>query len=435
MTVCAGMAVRRDLGGVSSFVRALGLDGDRAYHSLLRTFSSSAIDCDLLVKLWLELALRLFDPMCVHGRLVLICDGIVVPKEGRRMPGVKLLHQSSTSNAKAEFVMGHSIGAISLGVVGPTGKRTSVPIGAEIHDGIIRTHRGTKTTVEKMAGMAGKLGDWAGHPAVVVADSFYASRPMIRDLGDSDNALVSRVRSNAVAYEPPETPRGPRKRGRPRIKGEKIPLSNILKIVGTEGELFEEYRYVHKDLYWPPAQAIVRFVATQNNTKGSCILVSTDLSLTPTEIIGLYRCRWSIECGFKTSKHVFGTFGYHFWSKTMSKQPRRSSGTRLVGHHREFRARIEQKVQAFHLHMALGSIAHGLATYFSLHRPDTVWRSFGGWVRSINRASNPSEAVVSEAMKASFSEYLRGMKNRCDFAKFISGKQRNDNQEHLDRVA
>ena len=106
MTLCVGMAVRKDLGGVSSVVRALGLGGDHAYHSLLRVFSSSAVDYELLVKLWLELALRLFQPMCVHGRLVLICDGIVVPKEGRRMPGVKLLHQSSNSNAKAEFGTG-----------------------------------------------------------------------------------------------------------------------------------------------------------------------------------------------------------------------------------------------------------------------------------------------------------------------------------------
>jgi hypothetical protein len=44
---------------------------------------------------------------------VLIGDGIQVAKSGRKMPGVKKLHQESESNAKLEYIFGHSWQAIA----------------------------------------------------------------------------------------------------------------------------------------------------------------------------------------------------------------------------------------------------------------------------------------------------------------------------------
>jgi hypothetical protein len=50
----------------------------------------------------------------VNRRLVLVGDGIKVDKQGRKMLGVKLLHQESESNTKAEYIMGHSFQAVSI---------------------------------------------------------------------------------------------------------------------------------------------------------------------------------------------------------------------------------------------------------------------------------------------------------------------------------
>jgi hypothetical protein len=47
--------------------------------------------------------LRLFpDPPRVNGRRVLVGDGIKVAKSGKKMPGVKLLHQQSDSKPSQE---------------------------------------------------------------------------------------------------------------------------------------------------------------------------------------------------------------------------------------------------------------------------------------------------------------------------------------------
>ena len=58
--------------------------------------------------------MRLFEPIAVGGRLVCLADGIKAPKEGRKMPAVKLLHQQSASNSKPDYIMGHSFQAVSL---------------------------------------------------------------------------------------------------------------------------------------------------------------------------------------------------------------------------------------------------------------------------------------------------------------------------------
>ena len=68
-----------------------------------RPFHSPAVKLDRLTALWTQLALRLFPQILrVNGRCVLVGDGIKVAKCGRKVPGVKLLHQQSRSIAKID---------------------------------------------------------------------------------------------------------------------------------------------------------------------------------------------------------------------------------------------------------------------------------------------------------------------------------------------
>ena len=114
VTAVAGLAVRTEHLSVTSIVPALNLD-PRRYTSLVRHFGSSAIMIDQLTALWTSLVLRLLpQALRVNGRYVLVGDGIKIPKCGRKMPGVKLLHQPSASNTKPEFITGHSLQAVSL---------------------------------------------------------------------------------------------------------------------------------------------------------------------------------------------------------------------------------------------------------------------------------------------------------------------------------
>ena len=101
MALClAGMATRKELLGVTSIVRALGLE-PACYDRLLDFFHSQALDLNKLTRAWCALVFRLGSVILrVNGRPVLVGDGIKVAKAGRKMPAVKKLHQESESNNK-----------------------------------------------------------------------------------------------------------------------------------------------------------------------------------------------------------------------------------------------------------------------------------------------------------------------------------------------
>jgi len=125
--VLISLCCRSDNLGVTSFVRVLNLRGD-AYHRLLHLFHSKALDLDVLTSCWVRLCLVLFRPFQLGTRLVCLADGIKAPKEGKRMPAVKLLHQESQNNTKPEYVMGHSFQALSLLVHSAGGQVAAVPL-------------------------------------------------------------------------------------------------------------------------------------------------------------------------------------------------------------------------------------------------------------------------------------------------------------------
>ena len=134
--VLMGLCCRSDNAGVTSFVRVLNFSG-QAYHRFLHLFHSKAVDLDVLTSCWVRLCLVLFRPLQIGSRLVCIADGIKAPKEGKRMPGVKYLHQQSASNTKPEYIMGHSLQAISLLVHCAGGLVAGIPLTSRIHEGVV----------------------------------------------------------------------------------------------------------------------------------------------------------------------------------------------------------------------------------------------------------------------------------------------------------
>jgi len=81
----------------------------------------------------------------------------------------------------------------------------------------------------------------------------------------------------------------------------------------------EEVSYASYDLLWGQGHyQELRFVLVKWKDATS-ILVSTDLSLSPTAIIELYAKRFKIESMFREMKQQIGGFCYHFWSRSMPK--------------------------------------------------------------------------------------------------------------------
>jgi len=305
-TVVAGLMVRPELRGVTSIIRALNLR-PKLYDPLRKHFHSSAIKLDQLAALWTQAVLRLFlSPVRVNGRLVVVGDGIKVPKRGKKMPAVKLLHQQSNCSTKPEYIMGHSLQAVAL-LVNAASSVFAVPLAVRIHEGLVWSNRDKRTLLDKMLGLIHTL--TITEPFYFVADAFYAAGKIVNGLLKQGNHLVSRVRSNAVAYLPAQPPKARRKRGRPKRYGTKIRLKSLLSDVKSMEELVSpvygergvKIRYRVCDLLWRPVGQLVRFVAVIHPTRGACLLMSTDLSLGAIDIIRIYGLRFKIEHMFSVS--------------------------------------------------------------------------------------------------------------------------------------
>jgi hypothetical protein len=199
----------------------------RLYTKLLAHFHSSGIKLDRLSALWAQAVLQLFpSPVRVNGRLVLVGDGIKAPKRGKKMPAVKLLHQQSESNTKPEYIMGHSMQAVGL-LVHAAKSVFSVPLAVRIHEGLVWSNRDKRTLLDKMLGLLDILAIKV--PFYFVADAYYAAGKMVRGLLKQGNHLVTRVKSNAVAYAPATPKKGQKKKGRPKTYGQKKKLKSLLK--------------------------------------------------------------------------------------------------------------------------------------------------------------------------------------------------------------
>ena len=422
--VLMGMSMRGDNLGVTSFVRAVFLKPSR-YKALLHLFHSDALRLDRLLALWVRLALRLFNPVTHEAYTVLVADGIKAPREGRKMPAVKSLHQESNNNSKPAYIMGHSFQAVSLLVKGLAGQRFAVPLLSRICEGVVFSNRDTKTLLDKLVRMFLEVAGIAAAPCLLVTDAYYTSRKVILPLLAAGHHLVSRAKINATAWTPAQTPEK-RKRGQPRKYGEKVRLRTLFDtgvfqtapspVYGEKNVLIE---YLCADLLWRPVGRLVRFVLVKHPARGNIILLSSLLTMHPLDVLRLYSLRFKIETAFRAAVGTLGAYFYHFWMKDM-KPIRKGAGDQYL--HREpdaYRRSVRRKIKAYHAWAQLACIAQGLLLHLAINHHTAVWGRFRSWLRTMRPDLAPSELVVSLALRQSLPEYLFAANNHSDIALFI----------------
>jgi len=160
-------------------------------------------------------------------------------------------------------------------------------------------------------------------PLRVVADAYFAKAPFINWMLSISVHVITRMRWDAVGWDDPQPepilPDGKKKLGRRRTnprKGKEWKLTTLIKNFTPEpvtacvyGKL-KTFNIVTRDV-WIRDVIIQKVRVVVIQTAGvPIILLSTDLTLTPKQIIILYGMRFSVELGIRDAKQHFGLGDY-----------------------------------------------------------------------------------------------------------------------------
>jgi hypothetical protein len=400
--VACAFLIRPRIDAVTGMAAALG-GGKRLYMRLLDFFASSAVCQIRLGALWGALLLRHPRAIRIGKRVLLALDGTKAPRSGRRMPGVKRLHQSASTNTKPEYITGHSMQSIAVLWRSLAGV-AALPLFTRILEGLKACPRDSRSQIDRLPEFLAKL---LGHtPFYLVADAYYAVGKFAIALRRMDGHLITRARGNAVAYQEPKED-GTRKRGRPRKYGKKVRLHTLAKnkegYVKADSPLYGEtgvtLLYKEVRLLWRPLEGLVKFVIVRHphRGKGAVFLMTTDLDLSPLDVIMAYGLRFKIEVSFKSAVHSIGSFAYHFWTHALPKAKRIGGDRYTHRMARELSKRVWEKFESYHVFLQVAAIAQGITQILAAEMPAKVRELDTEYRRTV--IALPSEATVKRVLE------------------------------------
>lgn len=427
--IVLGFMVRSEHRGVTSTITALRLKPG-LYHTLLHFFRSSAYKVGELYQKWIGVVLKYAPLVEISKRLVLLGDHIKIAKEGRRMPVIHKHHQDSANSGKAEYIEGHNFGQVSALITNGEVTR-SIPLMTELQAS--STKSGGESLIVQMVTLAGKAVSAMKKPAILVLDAYFcsgttweASDKIVDKHGNHMLEIVTRAKSNTVAYHEPRKLSKPR-RGRPRLYGKKVKLFELfsersaeftpktMTLYGKSTKL----QYLCVDLIWRPAKRKVRFVLVKiGNTP--FVFMSSDLTLTAEEIITLYANRFKIETGFDDLKNDMGGFSYHFWTKALTKRKKNQDAQTPIDP--KSQDKVKKAIQATEVYVCLNVIATGILTIIAFRHSREIWNRYPGYIKTV-RSPIPTVATTKLTLSQDFCAFLPMLKGLCAF-KFISKLQR-----------
>jgi len=319
--VAAGWILTPGRHGVAAALVAAGISGRRHHSCFHRLFSLARWEPD-------ELGRRLFERV-VRGLpsqapIPLALDDTLAPGKGAKVFGLGS-HLDAVRSTKRYriFAFGHVWIVLAVLVQLPFCRRPwALPVLLRLY----RTkkecaqsgHRYRKKT-ELARELLEVLAGWVdGRRCEVAADSAYCNDTVTRKLA-RNLVLFGRMRPDAVLTAEPLAPAGPRKAGRPRVRGDRLPSPReLVRSPDTvwselEATLYRAVRticYVELVAQWYRAcgaqslKIVVVPVARGNDEVQ--VFFCTDPKVPAHYLLERYASRWAIEVTFRDLKQVLG---------------------------------------------------------------------------------------------------------------------------------
>jgi hypothetical protein len=260
-----------------------------------------------------QIGLTVFDLVLTHlvtdgADLLLAVDDTAHRRRGKKVHGAGWIHDGSAP-ARNKLAFGHRWVVVGV-IVRPSflSRPLCLPVLCRRWQG-----KGTASTVELAAQMITTIAERVPHRHLhVVADAAYHGKSL-RDL-PATVTWTTRLPRNAVLYHRAPGPTG--KRGRPRLKGDRIgtPAQAAATAVWRTVSVA---RYGRTDTvsvavldclwYGVFGPTPVRMVLVRDRQAGPMLaLTTTDLSVITADLVARYAARWAIEVTFFDTRQTLG---------------------------------------------------------------------------------------------------------------------------------
>jgi hypothetical protein len=293
---------RRTICGMVAVMDPATRGAHDAYHRLVRAGAWHP------ERLWAQIVALAVERLGSDGPIVCLLDDTLLHRHGAKVNGAGSYRDAVRStHSRTVFARGLNLVVLCVRIIPPWGGMPiAVPVG-------IRLHRkdGPKLpalAAELMIELADRLPQRC---FILCADGAYAC---LAGDGLPRTTVVSRMRRDAALFGPPPPPTG--KPGRPRTKGERLPAPPQLaarargwKKLNIDWRGRTETKLVwSRPVLWYGVcpHNMVRLVVVRDpaGREPDDFFFTTDLDMSPAEVVSLYADRWAVEVTYRDAKQL-----------------------------------------------------------------------------------------------------------------------------------
>lgn len=329
------LAPRRRM--VSSVLRAMGLRQIRWFQNYHRVLNRAVWSLRVASQILLGLLVATFAP---RGPLVLGIDDTIERRRGKKGPeGTPALgvYRDPVRSSDSHFVKATGLRWVCLMLLVPipwAQRVWALPFLTVLAPSErYNTTRGRrhKTVLDWSAQMVVQVRRWLPQRClIVVADSHFAALEWLeRCRRVARVTVITRLRLDAALYEP-APPRAPQAKGRPRLKGARLPtLAQVrddpqtswtsLTVSQWYGRGGRAVEIVSQTALWyhsglPPVPVRWVLIRDPQGIFAPQALLCTDLTVTPQEILTWFVQRWQMEVTLEEARAHLGVETQRQWS-------------------------------------------------------------------------------------------------------------------------